>query len=247
MKNPQTQTVSISAQGTAQAKFGSVQYSASVNTTGRSGPEAKQAAKPVIDKIRAVIEKFAKEAEIDMARLKTNFSVTKATRYDQSVGRHVHEGYQSNYSISFTGKNVAMGTKVHDALTSIDGAEADSPNFLVDSTVALEREAFEDAVSKAKTRFAFQCRTLGENPDDYEVVTWQTGQDNGHRGKVLAMAASLSADAESPVDLEPGKAEQGVTVTLTFAKRATAPKKPRNGARKQAGDATRASADSQSA
>ena len=41
--------IMVNAQGTAKAAFTSVNYSAKVVTVGRSGPEAKQLARPVID------------------------------------------------------------------------------------------------------------------------------------------------------------------------------------------------------
>lgn len=222
MRNSDTDTVTVSASGTAQTTFTSVKYSARVRTTGRSGPEAKENAKPVIQKIREVIATQAKSAGIDTARLQSDFAVTLNQRHNHVTGQQEMNGYNATYTIAFTGTNVGQATKLHDALTSIDGAEADSPQFCVDKKdQMLENQAFEDAVSKVRTRFASQCQALGLKVADYELVTWSLGHDSGHRGgKMMAMAEA--AGGSGPVELEPGKAEHTVSITVTFARKRTA-------------------------
>jgi uncharacterized protein YggE len=209
--------VSVTGHGTAQATFTAVQYSAAVNTTGKTGPKAKEAAKPIIAQIRDLIEKNAEEAGLDVQRIKPTFRITKAVRYDESKRQQVHDGYQANYTVAFVGKDVAAATKLHDQLTSIEGVEADTPVFLVDSSLDLEAEAFRLAVKDAKDRFESQCLALGMRTDTFRLVTWNAGDDHGHRGKVMALAAS-SGGGGKPVDLEPGKADKTVTVTLQYVR-----------------------------
>jgi len=206
--------IPITGHGTARATFTAVQYSAAVNTTGKTGPKAKEAAKPIIAKIRAVIDAGAEEAGLDK-QIKTSLRITKAVRYDEVKRQNVHDGYQANYTVAFVGKNVAAATKLHDQLTSIEGVEAETPVFLVDSSMELEAEAFRLAVKDATDRFENQCLAFGLKTDSFRLVGWNSGEDHGHRGKVMALAASAGGSGQ-PVDLEPGKADKSVTVTLQY-------------------------------
>lgn len=211
--------INVTGQGIAKAKFTSVGYSVTVNANGKTGPAAKKAAKPTIDKIRAVIAEHAKTAELDTTRLTSDFHIQKVTEFDHATRTNKHGGYMATYSVSFTGKNIEAATTVHDALTSIDGAEADSPQFRVEASSALEAKAFENAIKKAKQRFVDQCKALGLDPDDYTVASWTTREDQPHRGKMMALAADVGSSGDEPVQIEPGKAEFRVNVTISFAQK----------------------------
>lgn len=208
--------ISVSGQGTAKAKFTSVGYSVSVNANGKTGPAAKKAAKPTIEKIRTVIAEHAKSAELDTTRLTSDFHIQKVTEYDPATRTNKHGGYLATYSVSFTGKNVEAATAVHDVLTSIEGAEADSPQFRVEASSTLEAKAFADAVAKAQKRFADQCKALSLDPSDYAVASWTTREDQPNRGKMMALAAEVGTAGDEPVQIEPGKAEFRVNVTVSF-------------------------------
>ena len=216
MSKPQ-ETVSVSAQGTAQAKFTTVKYSAMIRMTAPTGPEAKEKAQPIIQALRKVLDQHAKTAEIDMQRLQTDFPVELIEEQNHVTGV-VHIGYRATYTLGCTGKNVAAASKFHDALTSIPGVTAQSPQFCVDKALDLEKTAFEDGVATAKKRFEYQCRALGLNPSNYTIGTWSMHEDRGYRGKVMAAMSAESAGG-GPVELEPGKAEHTVNVNVTFVRK----------------------------
>lgn len=227
MRTTDTNSVTVSGAGTANATFTKAKFSIRVRKIGRSGPEAKQNARPVIDQIKAVIQAQAKEAGIDVTRLQTDFAVALNQRYNNATGQHESSGYTATYTCAFSATAVDKATKLHDALTSIDGAEAESPQFCIDKSAEIEDAAFKAAMDDAKRRFAAQCRAAGLDPNGFELATWSLGSDPGYRGgKMMAMAAALSDEAGGgAVELEPGKAEQTTTVSVTFVRKAQGSRK----------------------
>lgn len=208
--------IQISGKGVATATFRSVGYSVKVRKIGATGPAAKNEAKPVIDALLTVVSGFATEAGIDLTRLKTDFAVDQNLVYNRS-GNHQQDGYVATYSLSFTGTVVEAATKLHDALTSVEGAEVASPNFVVDNSADVEDRAFAHAVAVVKARFNAQCMALGLDPRAFHVHSWHTREERPS-GKMMAVAAMVgSAGTAEPVDIEPGQAESVVLLTVTYA------------------------------
>ena len=206
--------ISVTAKGSAETAFTKATYRATVTTSGKTGPAAKDRALPVIEQIRKTILAHAEKAALDTGRLKTTFAVDVETH--RQTGEFL--GYRAVYSAEFSGTNVREAPFVHDALTSIEGVQSGTPVYHVDDGVEVHALAFADAVGKAKAKFAAQCKGLGVDPNFYEVTTW-TIQEDMPRGKTL----SFQANATEPkaVGLEPGKATLDLNVTFVFA-----PKKP---------------------
>ena len=213
---------SLSAKGVAKAEFTSVGYSATIRTTGATGPEAKSKGRPIIAKLMAAIEQACKDgAGIDQHRLKTDYSVSQIRRYNSVTGEHEHLGYQAVFTVGFIGTNIKMATRVHDALTSIEGVESPTPAFSVDENAELEAAAFADGFGKAEARFKMMCETAGLDRDDCEIVGLDRDDERAHHGKTLALSAYDEAHADGPVEIEPGKAEYGVIVRVTYARNGT--------------------------
>jgi len=206
--------ISVTSKGSAETAFTKATYRATVTTSGKTGPAAKDRALPVIEQIRKTILAHAEKATLDTGRLKTTFAVDVETH--RQTGEFL--GYRAVYSAEFSGTNVREAPFVHDALTSIEGVQSPTPVYHVDDGVEVHAAAFADAVGKAKAKFAAQCKGLGVDPNFYEVTTW-TIQEDTPRGKTL----SFQANATEPkaVGLEPGKATLDLNVTFVFA-----PKKP---------------------
>jgi uncharacterized protein YggE len=209
--------IAVGAKGTCETEFTSATYRATVTTSAKTGPEAKEKARPIIEKIRQVVLAHADKAGIDTQRLKTQFSVD--VEKNRNTGDFV--GYQANYSASFTGKSVKAAPEVHDALTSIEGVQAPTPVYNVNEAQEVQAKAFADAVGKAQAKFAGQCVALGYSPDDYEVHSWSI-QEEQPRGKTLSFSVN-AADHVKPVGLEPGKASLDVTANLAYVRRKPTP------------------------
>lgn len=205
------QFVSVHTKGSAEAVFSSVAYKADVVMDGNTGPEAKAKARPVIDRIRALLVERGPEAGIDLSRLKTSFEVSLITTHGNDGVRRFG-GYRASYSISFTGTDVVKSIEFHDALTSIEHVQASSPDFRMDDLEAVSEKAFANAVSKAQRKFIAQCKALSLDPNKYIVHSWDI-RDEEPRGKFLSVQEDMKAQA---VGIEPGKAVLDVRVTVNF-------------------------------
>jgi len=208
--------IAITGKGCAETEFTSATYKVNVTTLGKTGPQAKEKALPIIEAIRKTILANADKAAIDTTRLKTTFSVDIET--SRNTGEFV--GYRASYSATFTGKNVVAALAMHDALTSIEGVQAPTPIYNVDDSLEIQNRAFKDAVEKAKSKFEGQCFGLGLRPNDFDVQSWSI-QEEQPRGKTL----SFNSDAGRPqaVGLEPGKATLDLTVTLVYVAKKPTP------------------------
>ena len=208
--------IRVTGRGSVETKFAGVRYRAEVHTMADTGPAAKEKAQPAIDSIQRVLRARASEAQIDMQRLRTSFDVVLLTKYEGN--NVVFGGYKAVYKIAFEGTAVGEATKVHDALTSLTGVQAPTPEFRL-VTEGVHERAFELAVRDARTKFVSQCRALELDPDRYEVRSWSVASDDEPRGKTLG----ASNNSEGRIVLEPGKAMLDLAVTVYFAKAARAP------------------------
>lgn len=213
MSVPQNFGISISACGRVTAQFSSVTYTAHVMGTGKTGPLAKEQARPVVDRVNRLISEHAKEAGIDTARLETTMTIDSIVRYD-TTNNPLHAGYRASYIIRFEGTNVAAAIKLHEALTSIEGVDARTPVYNVADTPALMKLAFKEGIRLARARFEEQCRSLGLKASDYEVVSWSSAPKQRFEGKTSAMI-----EDERGTRLEPGQTEYQLNVTLVFARK----------------------------
>jgi uncharacterized protein YggE len=201
--------IDVTAKGSAETEFTSATYRATVVTSGKTGPQAKEKALPIIEKIRAAVLKHGTSAGLDTGRMKTTFGVDVETH--RQTGEFI--GYRATYTAEFKGTNIREAPAVHDALTSIEGVQSGTPVYHVNDGVEVHAKAFADAVGKAKAKFSAQCKGLGIDPEYFEVLSW-TIQEDMPRGKTL----SFQANATEPkaVGLEPGKATLDLNVTFVF-------------------------------
>lgn len=218
-------TVEITGTGTADAKFTKVTYAVRVAQNGRTGPEAKERARPIIENVLKVLKEHADQAGIDPESIKSLLSVEEVSSYDHNTRENVFGGYRASYSLTFSGSNVDEASKLHDALTSIDDARASSPAFEIGSNDELLLHATTRAFAAANSRFRMECEVLGLDPDDYEIRTWSTGHDHGTRAKSLGLEAAVAMDAPmaAPIEIRAGKAVRSVTLTVSYARKATDP------------------------
>ncbi len=202
-------TISVNVKGSTETEFTSATFNASVTGYGKTGPEAKEKVFPVIEKLKKTILSHAEPAGIDTTRLKTTFDVLVDN--DRATGAFV--GYKAVYTIKFTGKNVTAAPAVHDALTSIESVQAQTPVYNLDDSAEVHGRAFNDAAAKAKTKFIYQCKALNLDPNHYVVKSWSI-IDEEPRGKTLSFSEGAAA---KPIGLEPGKASLDIRVTINYA------------------------------
>jgi uncharacterized protein YggE len=206
-----TDSIRITCKGTHATVFTEALLKASVTTYGKTGPEAKEAAKKTIEALRNVIFDHMKLASIEADRIKTSFHVdVHRTQYNVKP-----EGYKATYTIAFVARDVVQAIALHDKLTSIEDVQSPTPIFRTDESPEIQARAFADAVSKAERKFKDQCTALGLSPDDYAIQAWETDEDRDRDqgvGKTLNMTGETIWNAV-------GKAMYDVTLTVAFSQR----------------------------
>jgi uncharacterized protein YggE len=207
-----TDSIHVQAKGSTPTAFVSATFKANINTVAKTGPAAKEAAKERIAAIWEVLKAFGPAAGIDTDRLRTTFAVDSSKEHDRTTGELRFLGYKAAYSITFTAKNVLEATRLHDALTSIEGVESPSPVFNINESPEIYAQAFKVAADAARVKFRLQCEALGLDPNAYEPATWTIEEEQQH-GKTLSVGNGPKASA---VGMEPGKATLAMTVTFVF-------------------------------
>jgi uncharacterized protein YggE len=204
------QNIGISARGTTDTEFVSATFKATVITEGKTGPDAKEQALPVIEKIKKAIASHATSAGIDMTKLKTTFDVD--IRHNRNSGEF--NGYKATYTVNFQAKKVGAATAVHDSLTSIDSVQSPTPIFNLDDSPEVRDRAFTHAANQAIRTFTDQCRALKLDPNEFFIRSWSIQEERPH-GKVL----SLQVAEDAKPTIEPGKASFDVNVIFIWAKK----------------------------
>jgi uncharacterized protein YggE len=202
--------ISITVNGSAETVFTSATFKASVTTLGKTGPEARGQAAPIIESIKRVLISWEDKGGIDLQRLRTTFDVSTNTSRSGDFN-----GYKAIYTIQFTAWAVAAAPAIHGALTSIETVEAETPVYHVKDSTEVQARAFADAVEKAKLKFAAQCVALDKDPQGYYVRSWIT-QDQEHHGKTLSFSDGQNGDFRGH---EPGWASLDIRATFLYKER----------------------------
>lgn len=209
------QIIQIRTKGYADVEWARADFTATTTTNGRTGPEAKEKARPSILAIERTIAQFAERAGVDTTRVKTSFSVDVKLDYRNNI-RYM-DGYFAEFTANFSATNVEEATVLHDALTSLEGVAAPTPKFVQDLTPEVRKVAFQDALSKAVRLMDDQSRSLSKWIDSntsiqYKLLGWGFEHEERSSGKML----SVKKDAEGTVKLKAGKARFELGVCFNF-------------------------------
>lgn len=203
--------ISITSKGSTETEFTSATFKATIITQGKTGPEAKKKALPLIETLKKTILDNAEHGGIPTDRMKTTFGIDIETQ--RQTGEFV--GYRATYTISFTGTNVAYAPSVHDALTSIENVQSPTPVYNINDAADIYAKSFTDAAAKARVKFADQCKALGLASDQFFIKTWSI-QEEQPRGKTLSFTEGPTAKS---IGITPGKAAFDMTVNFAFSKK----------------------------
>ena len=210
-------TISISSDGTAIATFDGAEFNLEVKGAGKTGPRAKENTRAVMNKIYQAVQGLENEgASFDQDRTRSSLSVEMA--YKRTSGGQVFDGYLARFKICLYTEKMDKIAVIHDALTSIEGAEVQSPTFKLNDTQKnrLQDEAFVSAVALGKSRFEIQARALGFDPDDFEIDSWNTYY-NATRGR--SFKNCVIGDANETVAVKAGKADVSITLTTEYIRK----------------------------
>lgn len=213
---------SVEATGLVKAEFDWVAFSITIRGNGDDSPSAKADARKAVDATKAVIDALEKQhgVTIDPDSMRLSFSVEPKQSYG-SNGEQVHDGYAATYDIAFRTKDLSQASLIMDKLTEVKNVQVDAPRFHHDNPDAVYGQALAAARREVENKFAEECAVLGLNPEHFHLVSWEVrdGQRGGMRGKAqaIATAAISMASAPEPVQLEAGKAEISVHLTMNFA------------------------------
>lgn len=192
-----------------------------------TGPAAKEKTRVISQAVFAALDSLRKKGvPFRDKELRTTFSVNQVTAYNNQTHRNEFQGYQAVNTIVVTTDAIDRVGEIHDVLTSIVGAEVESPSLQLnpEHEQKLRDEGFAAAVDNAKSKFAMQCEVLGVKAEDYNLVRWSDGGDHprmGAAGKFAALA-ECAADAGgggAPLEFHAGQATVRSEVVLQFVHR----------------------------
>lgn len=211
------ETISISSDGTAIATFDGAEFNLEVKGTGKTGPRAKANTRVVMNRIYQTVKGLENEGAIfDQDRTKSSLAVEMA--YKRTPAGQVFDGYLARFKIALYTEKMDKISTIHDALTSIEDAEVQSPTFKLNDIQKnrLQFEAFKKAVTLGKDRFEMQARALGFDPDDFEIDSWVVYY-NATRGR--SFKNCVIGDANESVAVKAGKADVSVTLTTEYIRK----------------------------
>lgn len=209
----------VSAIGTAVADFDMARFVVTATTKGDTGAEAKAALKQVVSELSKLYESFQSEGAVEN-RL-ANTSVAPRQEYDVQKCEHKLAGYQATYNLVFHVSDLDKVSQIHDALTNIEGVQANEPTFDIKDKSALSKQAFKNAYEKCKERFESECAVLGKNSGQYTVGRWNVhySEDDRYNGGVRTMTANVGGFADDDaIQIHAGKAEITCNLSIYFVK-----------------------------
>lgn len=227
MANPVT---TINARGYVVADFDTATFSLSFNEFAPKAREAKLKLKKGVEKITAAIEDLKKRGlEILVTHYRSNVQVQPHYVYDRTTGEHRMQGQKATYSVTFQTPTLEMCNEAYDILSELDVNEftVNSPSYSVRAEATLKQQALEDAWKTAQVLFANQCKVLGQDPNNFSVLTWNVnygGQDHHGFAKgrnftngTVALAGG-GAPEEDAIELNAGRAVVDVILTVAYAR-----------------------------
>lgn len=217
--------ISIDGTGLAYGKFSAANYSLTIQGKGKTGPKAKLATRAVQEKLYRALENLQENGVVIVpGKTRSTLTVDKDYTHNSTLGR-LFSGYTATFSITFRSRDLDRIAEIHDALTSIEGAEVTSPTFLMDPDhkEKLRRIAFKSAVEQAKQRFKEQCEVIGNNPDHYKITSWSSmvGRDINANFKGMNNSFSPLENEEDFFigvrdNVESGEARVELNITIDF-------------------------------
>lgn len=205
-------TIVVSGEGKVTAVPDIAELSFGVQTGRRSS--AKVAMEKLRKDMQAIVE-AVKNVGIEEKDIRTeNFQLNPA--YDWSDGRQVLQGYEANQSLRAKVRDLEKVNDVLEAATNAGANQAGSVSFTIDDPYALQTQAREKAIAKAKENAQKLAAQLG-----VRVVRLTSFSEGGggtpppvpFYGRAM-MEAGMGGEGELP--LPAGEQEITVQVTLTY-------------------------------
>ena len=213
--------VSISAKGRVTSPYDFATFKATIRGIGDTGPAAKEKTRDVsrnlFDALKALRDRGIKFRDKE---LRTSFDVKLHHVYNAEKRSNEFRGYLATFTATITTDSIDKVGEIHDALTSVSGVEASSPELQLhpEHLEELEHEAFAAAVKAVRSKLYAQCEALGLNSDSFKMQCWE---ENDHRNSFGAAGggkfAALADEIGSPLEFHAGVATVTADVTLHFA------------------------------
>lgn len=219
----------VSAVGRHETAFKSVQFRLTTESVGPDTADARAQADAVIAKVIEAVQKLnADGAGIDLPGLVCTYAQNPHHVYNHNTRQNVPNGYRVIGTIRCSTDRIDAVTAIQDALSKIDGASVQAPQFFIDDSPQARALAFKDAHARATQDFALQCAVLGVDPNDFEIVSYSPTQDMSHLGgaETASLGPRSAAVDGGPAEIRPGGAEITAFISLTYARKDKAPDRP---------------------
>jgi hypothetical protein len=133
--------------------------------------------------------------------------------YDYRDGQSILRGYQANQSLSVKVRDLDKTSDVLTAATAAGANQAGDVNFTIDDPEALQAQARDEAITKAKEKALKLASQLGMTI--VRVKSFSEGSPN-MPGPMYMMKAESAPAADTRLPLPPGQQDVIVDVNVTY-------------------------------
>lgn len=186
------QATTVAARGLAEAPYTIANFSLSLSAKAKTVPSAKEKLKTQIEDLNTAISDMKIELGVEFVKNSVRTASSVREDYEYRANKHELVGYEVTYNYSFQTADLDKVNEIFDLLTSLEKVRVANPFFGLKPAQRerLSKKALKNAAAKAKERFEAECETLGLNPADFEVCSWEVTYHDSQRGERVARAAS---------------------------------------------------------
>jgi len=220
--------IRISGQGVAKSPYDFATFSATVRGFGTSGPEAKEKTREVSTRLFDALSTLREKGiAFRDGELRTSFDVQRNNSYNRETHENEFKGYRATFTVTVISDDIEQVGNIHDALTSVEGAEVDSPSLSLtpERREKLEQDAFGAAVEVVRSKFDAQCKAMGLEVDQFQMVNWGDNNGRGHHfeeaggGKFAALAKCADDAAGGALEFHAGMATVTSDIVISYVRK----------------------------
>jgi uncharacterized protein YggE len=218
----------VSASGSISAEYDLVNVSFQIQATEKTSSAAKDALRETVNTVLAAIEYLQSREGVTFNKDRTTSGIHVNVNRVMHENKWRNKGFIATYSYSCQSTSVDKIGLIMEHLAGIDNVQISNPVFKLSNATQKQEAALRVAADRTNARFVSQCRMLGKNPDDYEIIEWNVSYDEsqvdaGPPATARAFSASplggSSASNSNEIQIQSGKARITATLTVGFGRK----------------------------
>lgn len=224
--------VNVDAHGNATTDYDRVGFTVSVQEQAAKSSLVKEKLKQRAETFNKFLTKIRQSelVKLEEATVSTTSSIGKNIVYDRKKEDNVDKGFIGMFHASFETSSPDEASAIYEELLELDGFVVQAPEFRLKHQEKLKQEALRDAFARLQERFKTECEVMGENPDDFEILTWNVNYQNNQRamaksysvaGSTRGVAATLEGAGGFGEDglIQASKALVTIYLTVSYARK----------------------------